>query len=340
MPRQPRHPAQNLERLYIEIGSFGMPGRHEPIDLIFHGGQPTCLDIEIPIDTIPSLTTSYFLMSRDMGPRPVASWDPEQYGLFSEERSRPFFELLGRVRAEDPVHVVDLGCGGGELTATLADRWPAARIEGIDSSPDMIAVAERRAVPGLRFTTGDIATWTPDRPIDVIVSNAALQWVPAHRELLPKWIEVLHPGGWLAFQVPGNFAAPSHSLLRRLCRSPRWRDLLGELPRGTAKDMVYGDPVSAPDHYLDLLATHGCRPVDAWETTYSQVLQGADPVLEWIKGTALRPVLAALDADPSAKTEFLAELAALLAEAYPPRPYGTVFPFRRVFVVARRDPAG
>jgi trans-aconitate 2-methyltransferase len=283
--------------------------------------------------------TPYVLMSRDTG-RSGTSWDPEQYGLFSAERSRPFFELLGRVRADDPVHVVDLGCGSGELTATLADRWPAARIEGIDSSPEMIAAAERRAVPGLRFAVGDIATWTREHPVDVIVSNAALQWVPTHRELLPKWIKALSPGGWLAFQVPGNFDGPSHDVVRELCRSPRWRDLLGELPRAGAADVVHGAPVDTPDDYLELLATHGYWPVDAWETTYSQVLPRADPVLEWIKGTALRPVLAAFDvaADSGAKADFLAELAARLRAAYPPRPYGTVFPFRRIFVVARRDP--
>jgi trans-aconitate 2-methyltransferase len=277
-------------------------------------------------------------MSRDVeyaGP----SWDPEQYGLFSTERSRPFFELLSRVRADDPVHVVDLGCGSGELTATLADRWPAARIEGIDSSPEMIAAAERRAVPGLRFALGDIATWTPEHPVDVIVSNAALHWVPTHRELLPKWAEELSPGGWLAFQVPGNFDGPSHDAVRELCLSPRWRDLLGESPGAAAADVVSGKFVDTPDDYLELLATRGCRPVDVWETTYSQVLSGADPVLEWIKGTALRPMLAAFDAvaDSGAKAEFLAEVAALLRAAYPPRPYGTVFPFRRIFVVARRD---
>ncbi|HEU5161359.1 MAG TPA: trans-aconitate 2-methyltransferase [Streptosporangiaceae bacterium] len=278
-------------------------------------------------------------MSRDMGRS--GTWDPEQYGRFGDERSRPFFELLDRVRAADPVYVVDLGCGSGELTATLADRWPAARIEGIDSSPEMIAMAERRAVPGLQFTMGDIATWTPAQQVDVIVSNAALQWVPAHRELLPKWINALSPGGWLAFQVPGNFDGPSHTAVRELCGSPRWRDLLGDLPLG-AGGGADGKPVDMPEAYLELLATHGCRPVDAWETTYSQVLQGTDPVLEWIKGTALRPVLSAFDAepaDPAGKADFLTELAARLRAAYPARPYGTVFPFRRVFVVARRDPA-
>jgi trans-aconitate 2-methyltransferase len=138
--------------------------------------------------------------------------------------------------------------------------------------------------------------------------------------------------------VPGNFDGPSHDAVRELCCSPRWRELLGELS-GVAVSDVSGKLVDTPDDYLDLLATHGCRSVDAWETTYSQVLPGTDPVLEWIKGTALRPVLAAFDAaaDSGAKTEFLAELAARLRAAYPPRPYGTVFPFRRIFVVARRD---
>jgi trans-aconitate 2-methyltransferase len=264
-----------------------------------------------------------------------SSWDPEQYGLFSDERSRPFFELVGRIRADDPVRVVDLGCGSGELTATLADRWPAARIEGIDSSPEMIAAAERVAVPGLRFAVGDIASWEPDGAVDVIVSNAALQWVPTHRDLLPKWFKALTPGGWLAVQMPGNFDAPSHTILNDLCRSPRWRDLLGDVPGNT----VRGTPVGMPGDYLDLLATADSQKVDAWETTYSQVLQGDDPVLEWVKGTALRPVLAALDADSvdsAVKTAFLAEYSALLREAYPRKPYGTVFPFRRVFVVAQR----
>jgi trans-aconitate 2-methyltransferase len=267
------------------------------------------------------------------------SWDPKQYGLFSDERSRPFFELVGRIRADDPVRVVDLGCGSGELTATLADRWPAARIEGIDSSPEMIAAAERIAVPGLRFAVGDIASWGPDGAVDVIVSNAALHWVPTHRELLPKWFKALTAGGWLAVQMPGNFDAPSHTILHDLCQSPRWRDLLGDALGDMPGNAARGASVGTPGDYLDLLATADCQKVDAWETTYSQVLQGEDPVLEWVKGTALRPVLAALNADgvdSAVKDAFLAEYGSLLREAYPRKPYGTVFPFRRVFVVAQR----
>ncbi|GAA2081247.1 trans-aconitate 2-methyltransferase [Actinomadura alba] len=254
-------------------------------------------------------------------------WDPQQYGLFGDERSRPFFELLSRVGAADPGSVVDLGCGPGELTASLARRWPAASVEGIDSSTQMIAAAREHSGARLRFTVGDLADWAPDadRPPDVIVSNAALHWVPAHRDVLARWAKALPPQGWLAFQVPGNFAAPSHTLLRELCRAPRWRDRLA--------DVLRWQPVGTPGEYLELLAGHGCR-VDAWETTYAQVLRGDDPVLEWVKGTALRPVLSTLDAADGAA--FLSEYAALLRDAYPRRPYGTVFPFTRIFVVAQR----
>lgn len=250
-------------------------------------------------------------MSRD-------TWDPAQYAVYSDERSRAFFELTARIRAADPVLVADLGCGSGELTATLADRWPAARVLGIDSSESMIAEAKRIAVPGLAFQVENLREWTPEKPHDVIVSNAALQWVPGHTELFEGWVAALRPGGFFAFQVPGNFWAPSHEILRKLCTE------LG------LSDVMPWRPVLAPGGYLEILADLGCE-VDAWETTYSQVLKGQDPVLEWVKGTALRPVLAALD-DPA---DFLDEYASRLREAYPETPYGTVFPFRRIFVVAR-----
>ena len=255
----------------------------------------------------------------------LARWDPEQYARFDDERSRPFFELMSRVRAVDPRVVVDLGCGSGRLTASLAARWPEASITGIDGSTEMIGEADAHASARLRFSVGDLAEWEPDRPVDVIVSNAALQWVPTHRDLLPRWSGTLTPGGWLAFQVPGNFDAPSHVLLRELCTAPRWRARLD----GT----VRRDPVAEPGEYLESLTRQGCR-VDAWETTYLQVLPGDDAVLEWVKGTALRPVLSALD--PADGAEFLTEYAGLLREAYPRTSTGTLFPFRRIFVVAQR----
>jgi trans-aconitate 2-methyltransferase len=280
-------------------------------------------------------------------------WSPRRYRAYASHRARPFFELLDRVGVEAPSYVVDLGCGPGERTADLAARWPGAVVEGIDGSEQMIAEARRierlgdrppavagasraigsappgdgpagEAAPRLRFRVGDIAEWVPGRPVDVIFSSAALHWVPGHRRLLPGWVEALAPGGRLAFGVPGNFAAPSHVILRELCEAPRWRDLLS----GTVRH----DIVAEPAEYLGLLAGLGCE-VDAWETTYLQVLPGEDPVLDWVRGTALRPVLDALPA-PAAREEFLAELGARLREAYPRGPHGTVFPFRRIFVVA------
>jgi trans-aconitate 2-methyltransferase len=254
-------------------------------------------------------------------------WDPAQYLQFGDERSRPFFDLTARIAVASPELVADLGCGPGQLTAALADRWPQALVCGLDSDPAMIDAARARAVPGrLRFALGDLRDWQPDRPVDVIVSNAVLQWVPGHDDLVTRWARALAAAGWLAFQLPGNFDQPGHVLLRDLAGSGRWRDRLA----GAQLNRQAGDPA----HYADLLLGQGCR-VDAWETTYLHVLPGPDPVLEWYKGTALRPVLAALE--PAEAAQFTAQYADLLAAAYPPGPYGTILPFRRVFVVARKD---
>ncbi len=253
-------------------------------------------------------------------------WDPLQYRRFADERSRPFFELVARVGAERPRRVVDLGCGTGALTATLAERWPDALVEGIDSSPEMLAEAASRANSGrLRFALGDVRDWRPEAPADVLVSNAVLQWVPGHADLLAGWVEGLATGGWLAFQVPGNFRAPTHVLLDELCASPRWRERLGPPADGAG--------VREPGEYAARLAAAGCE-VDAWETTYLHVLSGPDPVLEWVKGTALRPVLAALAGEE--REAFVAEYRARLQEAYPPQAFGTVLPFRRIFVVGHK----
>jgi len=259
---------------------------------------------------------------------PHPTWDPGQYRRYADERSRPFFELVGRVGAERPGRVVDLGCGDGALTATLAERWPGALVEGVDRSPEMLAAAGPRTIPGrLRFALDDVRGWRAGAPVDVLVSNATLQWVPEHLRLLRDWAGALAPGGWLAFQVPGNDGAPSHLILDELRASPRWRrQLQGAAP---------GPRVHAPGEYLHALAGVGCA-VDAWETTYQHVLAGADPVLEWVKGTALRPVLT--DLTDGEREAFVAEYAARLREAYPARPFGTVMPFRRLFVVAQRLP--
>lgn len=254
-------------------------------------------------------------------------WDPEQYNRFADQRSRPFEDLLSRVDSPAPSYVVDLGCGPGALTATLLDRWPKATVEGVDSSAEMLAQAQRHAdPPQLTFHSGDIATWEPQRPVDVLVANAALQWVPDHRSLIPLLASFLAPGGWLAFQVPANFDAPTHRILRDMRASPRWRAAFGGAP---VRELVNLEPAQ----YLDLLARTGCA-VDAWETTYLHVLQGTDPIVDWYRGTGLRPTLAALS--PGDGRRFSEEYADLLREEYPPEPFGTVLPFRRIFVVAQR----
>jgi trans-aconitate 2-methyltransferase len=254
----------------------------------------------------------------------VTVWDPATYLEFADERSRPFIDLLSRFHAIEPKVVVDLGCGPGQLTASLAARWPNAQIVGLDSSPEMIMQAAQLAGPRLRFQQQDLRDWRPETSVDVIVSNATLQWVPGHRELLPSLVSFLTPDGWLAFQVPGNFDEPSHRLLRQLSADPRYAPLLTEVAWPAAADAA---------SYLDDLAGLGCS-VDAWETTYLHVLRGPNPVFRWISGTGARPVLQALPEDH--RDQFVSEYQELLSQAYPTRSYGTVLPFRRIFVVAQR----
>lgn len=261
-------------------------------------------------------------MSRDV-------WSAAQYQRYADHRGRPFSELLSAVRVSDPRRIVDLGCGPGNLTASLAARWSGATVVGVDSSRDMLAAASAHAAPPrLTFVEADLREWEPEQSVDLIVANAVLQWVPEHRQLLARLVGRLAPGGWLAFQVPGNIAAPSHAILREVCNLPRWQGRVGHLLRP--------DWIAAPEEYLSDLVGLGCV-ADVWETTYYQVLEGEDPVLEWVKGSALRPVLAALDGPD--KRALLETYRDRLRGAYPPHPWGTVFPFRRVFAVAQTPAA-
>ena len=250
-------------------------------------------------------------------------WDPAQYARYADERSRPFFDLIGRIGAEAPRRVVDLGCGSGELTLTLADRWPGAEVSGLDASDEMIA----RAPAGcrVRFSVADAATFDASGT-DVLVSNAMLQWLPHHLDHLARWAEALAPGGWLAFQVPANFDQPSHVLMRELASAAPWQEQLGEVLR-------HDDAVAAPRRYLELFAARAYA-AEVWQTEYLHVLPGEDPVLEWVRGTGLRPILGALS--PAAAARFETEYRDALRRAYPRGPHGTVFPFRRTFVVAHR----
>lgn len=266
-------------------------------------------------------------------------WDPELYLRHADERARPFVELLARVRAESPGRIVDLGCGPGNLTGLLAQRWPGATVHGIDASPEMVAAA-RAETAGIgsrvSFEVADLRSWAPEEPVDVIVSNATLQWVPGHLGLLPGLLEHVVPGGWLAFQVPGNEHEPSTLLRRRLAENPRFVPHLTDVA-----DIAAHDPVT----YLDALApvvVPAGGTVDAWETTYLHVLEGEDPVFGWFSGTGARPMLQALpegagtDGSGSLREQFATELKAALRAAYPPRGIGTVLPFRRVFVVVQK----
>ncbi|MCX4550448.1 MULTISPECIES: trans-aconitate 2-methyltransferase [unclassified Streptomyces] len=255
------------------------------------------------------------------------TWDPQQYLRHADHRTRPFHDLLSRITGT-PTRIADLGCGAGNVTALLSERWPEARVTGFDNSPQMLEQAQRYAGPRLTFRPADAATWTPTVPYDLLVSNALLQWVPGHADRFPDWLDALAPGGTFAFQVPGNFTAPSHTILADLRESARWKPRLGGVGDRTAA-------VLAPGQYLTRLTDLGCA-ADVWETTYLQLLTGDDPVLDWVKGTALRPVLTALADDPEATGAFLTEYRDLLRAAYPPGPHGTVFPFRRIFAVARK----
>jgi trans-aconitate 2-methyltransferase len=251
-------------------------------------------------------------------------WDPAKYLDYADLRGRPFHELTSRIDAAAPRRVVDLGCGPGNLTVSLAKRWPDAVLEAGDNSPEMVAAAR---ATGLDARVLDVRDWVPKPDTDVVVSNAVLQWVPDHRDLIRRWVTELPSGAWLAVQVPGNFLAPSHALVRQLATTPEWAPELAETV------LREDDAVDGPSEYAELLAAAGCA-VDAWETTYVQRLTGQDAVLEWITGTALRPVKAALA--PAAWTRFRDQLAPRLNAAYPPRKDGTTwFEFRRVFFVAK-----
>lgn len=267
----------------------------------------------------------------------MTSWDPNQYARFADHRNRPFFELVGRVAAQAPALVVDLGCGNGPLTLALGERWPDARIVGVDNAASMLAAARELDTEGrVEWVEADLATWdvaSLGAAPDVIVSNAALQWVPEHLNLLDAWVAGLADDGWFALQVPGNFGAPSHRLMRDVAEvQPRSGELAAALKRAGSAE---------PATYLQVLAGAGCE-VDAWETTYEQVLDPAgeqeNPVLEWVSGTGLRPVLDLLT-DPGERAAFIEPYAAALRTAYPRTPVGVILPFRRVFAVGHRTAA-
>ena len=251
------------------------------------------------------------------------AWDPAQYLKFAGPRLRPALDLLQRIDREAPSSVYDIGAGAGNVTRLIAARWPAARIVGVDSSAEMLAKAAAEN-PGIEWQEADLATWRPDRPAEIIYSNAALHWLDGHDRLFRGLFAALAPKGVLAVQIPRNFGARSHTSITEAALAGPWRRVLEPLLRPA--------PVAEPDFYYDLLAPRAAS-LDIWETEYLQVLEGANPVKEWTKGTWLLPLLAALD-EPE-RSQFEADYAARVAAVYRPRGDGkTLFPFRRMFIVA------
>ena len=256
----------------------------------------------------------------------MPTWDSAQYLKFGAERLRPAQDLLNNVPLEAPSCVFDLGCGAGNVTGLLAARWPRARITGVDSSAEMLAKARGTGVSGVEWIEADLNSWQPPKPADLLYSNAAFQWLDGHEKLFPRLMDMLAPGGILAVQMPRPHAQPSHTCMFDAIQSGPWANRFpAERPQA---------PVSEPETYYSILAPVAGR-VTIWETIYHQVLEGENPVVEFTKGTALRPILEKLD--DGERAPFLEDYAARIAAAYPLREDGkTLFPFRRLFIVAAR----
>jgi trans-aconitate 2-methyltransferase len=250
-------------------------------------------------------------------------WNPSVYMAFGDERTRPAVELLARIRSENPARVIDLGCGPGNSTAVLAARWPNAKLEGLDSSPDMLAQA-RLSELRAEWIEADLASWSAHRKYSVIFSNATLQWLADHRTLIPRLMEFIEPGGTFAFQVPHNMDAPSHTLMREAAAAGPWKAKL----KGVREVAVL-----SPADYFQIFVSCGAQ-TDIWETEYLHVLEGEDAAYKWVSATGLRPFVQALDGDE--RGAFVADYKRRLNRAYPPRDDGkTLFPFKRLFAVAQ-----
>lgn len=253
----------------------------------------------------------------------MPTWNPHQYLKFAEERSRPCRDLAARVDAATPRRIIDLGCGPGNSAEILSARWPQAAITGLDSSAAMIHAA-RAASPQFEWRIGDIAAWSAeDESFDVVFSNAALQWVGDHAVVFPQLLARVAAGGTLAVQVPGNYASPQHQLMREVAKRFHL-----QVREWHTFDL---------DFYYDALTPHASR-LDLWATEYLHVLPNVEAIVEWYKGTGMRPYLDALPSE-AARDRFQIEYLESLRTVYAPQPDGAVlFPFRRIFIVAY--PAG
>lgn len=256
----------------------------------------------------------------------MTSWDPGLYLLFGDERTRPSADLVARIALDAPATAIDLGCGPGNSTQVLRERWPGAHVTGLDSSPEMITAA-RASYPDHEWMLGDIADWTPHVPYDLVFSNAALQWAHGHRMLVARLLEQVARGGALAFQLPAAAYSPIRRCIQEIAGDPRWSARMGAAHAALTME--------EPHVYYDVLAPRASS-VDVWETTYHHVMGSPSAIVDWISSTGLRPYLEALDT-PEERERFLKLLTERVAEAYPKRADGRVlFPFRRTFVIAYR----
>lgn len=258
--------------------------------------------------------------------RTAAVWDPAQYLRFAGERLRPALDLLAQLPLDAPARVVDLGCGPGNVTAILRQRYPDAEILGIDGSPAMLEKA-RAAVPECRFEQGDFFQWQPDAPLDLIFSNAALHWVDQHQTLFPRLLSFLAPGGVLAVQMPDMFDTPLRQIPYELSTKEPWSQYL--------RGVTSAPGILSPNEYWDLLRRHSAS-LDIWRTTYMHALTGENAVMEWASGSSLR---AFLDRLPDERKEAFRKAYSNAARPhYPRRADGTtLLPFQRLFIVARTN---
>ena len=260
----------------------------------------------------------------------MPDWNPNQYLKFAEERTRPCRDLAARIAVYDVRRVIDLGCGPGNSTTVLRERWPEAECTGLDSSAGMIERA-RREYPAASWITGDIGAWAAshDGQFDVVFSNAAMQWVEDHATVYPQLFSHLAPGGALAIQIPGNIDALPHRLMREMAASPAW---IHWFPAGKLIEWHHHEM----EFYYDVMAPTGSR-LDLWATEYLHILPDAEAIVEWYRGTGMRPFLEALESD-SDRERFAADYLSLLKIHFPPRSAGGVlFPFRRIFLIAYKE---
>ena len=252
------------------------------------------------------------------------TWDPAQYLSFGGHRIRPAIDLLSAVPMEAPKTILDLGCGTGNITEFMQARWPEAKIVGLDNSADMLAKAQD-AHPDITWIEAEIGNWSPEAPFDLVYSNAVLHWVPDHGALFPDILKWVTPNGYVAIQMPRNFEARSHTTVYETIRNGDWCTRL--------EPMIRDEPTSPPTFYYDLLKPLA-QSLDLWETEYQQILEGENPVPEYVKGTWLKPFLDALK-EPE-KSAFEADYKKNVLLHYPPQSDGkTLFPFRRLFIVAQ-----